>query len=119
MNDKQKNSADEAYNDSRERIYRLQMKSDSISIVLNKLERKQAQQTKKSENKEQASLSLKMTKHVASLLSLTKEECHQASMAELIQKLKKEKNFSDALAQQILDEIITLTDNLLQLSTGK
>lgn len=119
MIDKQKNCEDEAYNDNRERIYRLQLKSDSISVVLNKLEKKEAQQTVKSDNREQATLSLKMTKHVASLLSLTKEECHQASTADLIKKLKKEKNFSDELAQKILNEIISLTDNLLQLSTGK
>lgn len=114
-----KSGSNEAYNECRERILKLQIKSDSISILLKKIEKNRSDKAINSVGNKFAKLSLKITGDAARLLSLTKEECYQASTVELIEKLRKEKSNNDALACEILSKIIPLTDNLLQLSTGK
>ncbi len=119
VNVKENGRLEQAYNDRRERIRMLQAKSYLISTCLAKIEKKQGKGSKVVESRVCTKLSLTMTVQAASLLSLSREECLQNSTAELIEKLRKEKVFSDKMAQQILNEIISVTDNLLQLAMGK
>ncbi|MBF0035532.1 hypothetical protein HAX39_23475 [Citrobacter freundii] len=109
------------HTEARNKIRNLQMKSSSIGDLLKRLEKRIEKDTQKqlARQTENVTLSLRMKKHIATLLDVPKEDCYCMSTAMLIENLRKEKNESSSTASKILEEITKVTENLLQLSAKK